>query len=323
MHVFRPFLLAVAILAAVPLPARAQAAITGTVKDASGAVLPGVTVEATSPALIEKVRAAVTDGTGQYRIVDLRPGAYSLTFALPGFNTVKRDGIELTGTFTASINAELRVGGVAETITVSGETPVVDVASTKRQTTLSSELLTTAPTATILGRLDRADPHDDDVRREQSGHSGHAADDRVWRRRRPRRRGAPDGRRHFDRFDDRRRRLDGLHFRHLQRRGGGHDQLRRARRERSQRAILERRSANRWQQLPGIGVSVWRSAADGSAAITPRAQSRRAADAGSADQAMGFRYRIRGTDQARMPSGTSSRPATRDNTGRFPASSRI
>ena len=147
MRVIRSALLVLAVLVALPLTARAQAAITGTVKDSSGAVLPGVTVEAASPALIEKVRSAVTDGTGQYRIVDLRPGTYSLTFALQGFNTVKRDGIELTGTFTASINAEMRVGGVAETITVSGETPVVDVASTKRQTTLSSELLTTAPTA--------------------------------------------------------------------------------------------------------------------------------------------------------------------------------
>src|SRR5215203_5593445 len=134
-------------LVLVPSAVLAQASITGVVKDASGAVLPGVTVEAPSPALIEKVRSAMTDGSGQYRIVDLRPGTYSLTFALQGFNTVKREGIELSGTFTASINADLRVGGVAETITVSGETPVVDVASTKRQTTLSNELLTTAPTA--------------------------------------------------------------------------------------------------------------------------------------------------------------------------------
>jgi hypothetical protein len=147
MRVTRSLLVAAAILAALPGSARAQAAITGTVKDTSGAVLPGVTVEATSPALIEKVRSAVTDGTGQYRIVDLRPGSYSLTFSLPGFSSVRRDGIELTGTFTATINADLRVGAVAETVTVSGETPVVDVSSTKRQTTLSSELLTTAPTA--------------------------------------------------------------------------------------------------------------------------------------------------------------------------------
>jgi hypothetical protein len=106
MRVTRSLLLAAAILAALPGLARAQAAITGTVKDTSGAVLPGVAVEATSPALIEKVRSAVTDGTGQYRIVDLRPGNYSVTFSLQGFSSVKRDGIELTGTFTASIRGE-------------------------------------------------------------------------------------------------------------------------------------------------------------------------------------------------------------------------
>ena len=147
MRITKSLLAAAAILAALPGLASAQAAITGTVKDTSGAVLPGVAVEATSPALIEKIRSAVTDGTGQYRIVDLRPGVYVVTFSLSGFSSVKRDGIELTGTFTATINADLRVGAVAETVTVSGETPIVDVTSTKRQTTLSSELLTTAPTA--------------------------------------------------------------------------------------------------------------------------------------------------------------------------------
>ena len=93
-----------------PALAHAQASITGTVKDSSGAVLPGVVVEAASPALIEKVRSAITDGTGQYRIVDLRPGTYSVTFTLTGFNTVKREGIELTGSFTSTVNADLRVG---------------------------------------------------------------------------------------------------------------------------------------------------------------------------------------------------------------------
>src|ERR1700731_200876 len=104
-----------------PAFAYAQAAITGVVKDASGGVLPGVTVEASSPVLIEKVRSVVSDGTGQYRIVDLRPGTYTVTFTLPGFATVKREGIELTGTFTAAVNADLRVGAVSETITVAAE----------------------------------------------------------------------------------------------------------------------------------------------------------------------------------------------------------
>src|SRR5438477_8654527 len=89
--------------------ARAQGSITGVIKDTSGAVLPGVTVEAASPALIEKVRSVVSDGSGQYRIVDLRPGTYSLTFALSGFNTAKRDGLELTGSFSATVNIEMRV----------------------------------------------------------------------------------------------------------------------------------------------------------------------------------------------------------------------
>ena len=101
---------ALALLVLFPAAARAQASITGVVKDSTGAVLPGVTVEASSPALIEKVRTAVTDGTGQYRIVDLRPGVYTVTFTLAGFGTVRREGIELTGSFTATVNAELRVG---------------------------------------------------------------------------------------------------------------------------------------------------------------------------------------------------------------------
>ncbi len=130
-----------------PIAAHAQASITGVVKDASGAVLPGVTVEVASPALIEKVRTGVTDGTGQYRIINLLPGTYSVTFSLTGFGAVKREDIELTGSFTATVNAELKVGGVAETITVSGETPIVDTQSVRRQTTLSGELLTSVPTA--------------------------------------------------------------------------------------------------------------------------------------------------------------------------------
>src|SRR6185436_17586829 len=93
-----------------PAAVFAQASITGVVRDTSGAVLPGVTVEAASPEIIEKVRTAITDGSGQYRITELRPGAYTVTFTLPGFNTVKRDGITLTGAFTASVDAEMRVG---------------------------------------------------------------------------------------------------------------------------------------------------------------------------------------------------------------------
>src|SRR6266508_4629691 len=121
------FVLALIVLA--PAAAYAQGSIVGQVKDASGAILPGVTVEAASPALIEKVRSVVTDGTGQYRIEQLRPGTYSVTFTLTGFSAVKREGIELAGTFVATVNADLRVGSLEETITVTGETPVVDVQS--------------------------------------------------------------------------------------------------------------------------------------------------------------------------------------------------
>src|SRR5215203_3991206 len=105
----------------------AQGTLTGTVRDQSGGVLPGVTVEASSPALIEKVRTALTDGAGQYRITGLNHGIYSLTFRLTGFNIVRREGLELSGTATLTIPAEMRVGAVAETVTVTGETPVVDV----------------------------------------------------------------------------------------------------------------------------------------------------------------------------------------------------
>ncbi len=132
-------------LVILPASAFAQASITGVVQDTSGAVLPGVTVEAASPALIEKVRSAVTDGSGQYRIVDLRPGVYSVTFTLTGFNTIKREGIELRGSFTASVNADLNVGNVTETITVSGESPTVDVQNANAQRALTKEVLDSIP----------------------------------------------------------------------------------------------------------------------------------------------------------------------------------
>ena len=129
----------------VPTSALAQAAIAGVVKDASGAVLPGVTVEAASPALIEKTRTAITDATGQYRIESLQPGTYSVTFTLSGFSTLKRDGVVLSGTGVVKIDADMKVGGVAETITVTGETPVVDVQSTKREVTLDNETMRNLP----------------------------------------------------------------------------------------------------------------------------------------------------------------------------------
>src|SRR6202790_1444092 len=121
-------------------------AIAGVVKDTTGAVLPGVTVEAASPALIEKVRTVVTDGQGQYKIVELRPGTYTVTFSLTGFSTVKREGFDLTAGFTATVNADMKVGSLEETITVSGASPVVDTQNVRSQNVLSRQALDTLPT---------------------------------------------------------------------------------------------------------------------------------------------------------------------------------
>jgi carboxypeptidase family protein len=137
----------VACLSLWPMMASAQtSSIAGVVKDASGAVLPGVTVEAASPALIEKTRSAVTDGSGQYKIIELRPGTYTVTFTLTGFTTVRREGIELTSDFTASVNADMKVGAVAETITVTGETPVVDVQNITTRTVMTRDIMDVMPT---------------------------------------------------------------------------------------------------------------------------------------------------------------------------------
>ena len=135
------------LMAAVLLPSvsLAQATLTGSVRDQSGAVLPGVTVEAASPALIEKVRSAVTDSAGQYRIPGLNPGTYSLSFRLAGFNTVRREDIELSGTTIVTIPVDMRVGAPEETVTVTGESPVVDVQNTRRETVLSSDVIAAMP----------------------------------------------------------------------------------------------------------------------------------------------------------------------------------
>ena len=148
MRTFVRYIAGVALLGLVPIVASAQgtSSIAGTVKDASGAVLPGVTVEAASPALIEKVRTAVTDGSGQYAIVQLRPGIYSVTFTLPGFSVVKRDNVELTADFTATINGEMKVGALEETITVSAESPIVDVQSITTRTVMTRDVMDAIPT---------------------------------------------------------------------------------------------------------------------------------------------------------------------------------
>ena len=136
--------LAVVLLAASAW-AQGASGLTGVVRDTSGAVLPGVTVEAASPALIEKVRSAVTDGNGRFNITDLRPGVYSVTFTLPGFSTFKREGIELSAGFTGTANADLKVGGLEETVTVTGASPTVDIQNVRTQQVLKSEVLDALP----------------------------------------------------------------------------------------------------------------------------------------------------------------------------------
>jgi hypothetical protein len=135
-----------ALIVLLPSLASAQSSgIAGVVRDTSGAVLPGVTVEVTSPALIEKVRTAVTDDAGRYNVIQLRPGIYSVTFTLPGFSTVRRDGIELTADFTAPVDGEMRIGAIEETITVAAETPVVDVQSITSRTVMTRDVLDAIP----------------------------------------------------------------------------------------------------------------------------------------------------------------------------------
>ena len=138
-------------------PAYAQSAISGVVKDESGAVMPGVSVEVASPALIEKVRSAVTDENGAYRMIDLRPGKYEMTFTLQGFNVIKRE-VELPSNFVATINAELKVGTLQESVTVSGQSPLVDVQSNVKQQVLSRDVLDAVPTARTIQGLGQLVP---------------------------------------------------------------------------------------------------------------------------------------------------------------------
>jgi len=157
----RRFATTLAVLAStllIPSIAVAQGSLAGLVTDTSGAVLPGVTVEAASPALIEKVRSVVTDGTGQYQIVNLPPGAYTVTFTLAGFNTFRREGVELTGNFTATVNADLRVGALEETITVTGESPIVDVQNTARQRIVDRETIENIPAGRNIWALGALNP---------------------------------------------------------------------------------------------------------------------------------------------------------------------
>src|SRR6476469_9021908 len=144
-------------LVAVPALASAQS-LAGTVRDTSGAVLPGVTIEASSPALITKVRTGLTDETGQYRIPDLPPGTYKISFTLTGFATVVREGVELSGGGVMTIGAEMRVGGIAESVTVTGESPVVDVQTARQQTVINGDIVRGLPASRSYGNYIAAIP---------------------------------------------------------------------------------------------------------------------------------------------------------------------
>jgi Carboxypeptidase regulatory-like domain len=152
------YVLLVVVAALLPSIAAAQGTLTGTVRDASGAVLPGVTVEANSPALPGAVRTVVTDSAGIYRIIELPPGTYSLSFSLAGFSNVKRDGLILSGTAVLTIPIELRVGAIQETVTVTGESPVVDVQTVRRETVLDQDVIASVPGARTVGNLLNATP---------------------------------------------------------------------------------------------------------------------------------------------------------------------
>ncbi len=191
MNRFAKSVVLVGLVCAMPAAAWAQqvqATIAGVVKDPSGAVLPGVTVEASSPVLIEKVRTAVTDGTGQFRIVNLPPGTYTVTFELTGFSTVRREGIELSGTLTAVVNADLKVGSLQETVTVSGETPIVDTQSARRQAVINGDVLQAIPTSrsynNVLQLVPGVDPGTAQIQLSPTmllftAHGGNAEDGRL------------------------------------------------------------------------------------------------------------------------------------------------
>jgi hypothetical protein len=149
---------ALAVLFLLPSSGFAQATLAGVVRDPSGAVLPGVTVEASSPALIEKVRVAVTDTAGQYQIVDLRPGTYAVSYSLQGFATSRREAVQVTGAGVITVDVELRVGNVTETVSVTGETPTVDVQSTLRQSVLDNRLVNDLPVSRGYGDVMLAIP---------------------------------------------------------------------------------------------------------------------------------------------------------------------
>ena len=158
-----------------PVAAFAQGTITGGVKDASGGVLPGVSVEVTSPALIEKVRTTITDGAGRYSVVDLRPGTYTVTFTLPGFTAVKREDVAVTGTGAVTVNADLPLGELQETVTVTGAPPIIDVTNATRQRVFRPELTDALPGNRVPAFIVSLSPGINNTTQDVGGSEGNTA----------------------------------------------------------------------------------------------------------------------------------------------------
>ena len=217
-------------------------------KDASGAVLPGVSVEAASPALIEKVRTATTDGSGRYRIQNLTPGLYTVTFTLAGFATVRREMVNVSGTGVITIDGELRVGGVQETITVTGETPVVDVASTTREVTLDNQRCAICRAYELQLSAEHGSRSPDQQQQRQHRPGLRHLPDPWWARRRV----PSHGRRDEHQQPAGRQPATELHRRHRQRAGSDDDHVRRPGRVRDCWADDEHRAETGRNSFSGL-----------------------------------------------------------------------
>ena len=287
-----------------------QASIAGVVRDTSGAVLPGVTIEASSPVLIEKSRTAVSDATGRYRIIALNPGSYTVTFTLAGFSTVRREGIELTGSLTATIDAEMRVGSLEETLTVTGESPIVDVQSIKQQRVIDDEAIHSIPGQRVVSQPRRAGARA--VGRQHTERGRHQWPRPVERRRsrwRQLGRSIQCGRSRRERNE---RRWHALRHRHAERLGSLHRCHGRVGRSRSRRAGDQCRAADWRQHLQRLGVpgrSEWLAAGR---QLRRRAGGRRVARTREAEKAVERERRARRADREGPSLVLPDRPLSAD-----------
>ena len=310
--------LALACIAALPSAASAQSVITGIVRDTSGAVMPGVTVEAASPALIEGVRAAVTDSNGTYRIVDLRPGIYTLKYELTGFNTQIREGFELAANFVATVNIDLTVGTLQESVTVSRRVP----GGRRAEQRQAAGADTRRPERGSDGRH-HSGPRPAGGRRDaERARRGRVARDAADLLRGPRPGRRPDGgagRRHDDQRPDGRRRRAGVPQRGDDA-GSGVSDGRRQRRDADRRRQHEPDSEGRRQPVPrrvqGLQVAV---------VVAGRQPHRRPARSGRAGWTRSTTSTSgtssRAARSSRTSCGSSARSARRATTGRSPTPS--